>query len=127
MDNIEVCALGDYALQEGGLLRGAQITFKTHGTLDANRTNAILFPTHYGGTHLENEWLIGPARALDTDRYFIIVPNMLGNGVTSSPSNTADPYGKSAFPHVTVYDNVELQHRLLVERLGITRLALVLG
>jgi pimeloyl-ACP methyl ester carboxylesterase len=65
--------------------------------------------------------------ALDPNEYFIIVPNMLGNGLSSSPSNTPPPYDKARFPHVTVQDNVAVQHRLVTERFGIERLALVTG
>jgi homoserine O-acetyltransferase/O-succinyltransferase len=54
-------------------------------------------------------------RALDPDRYFIIVPNMLGNGLSSSSSNTLPPFDRPAFPNVTVYDNVVCQHRLVTQ------------
>ncbi|BEP52906.1 alpha/beta fold hydrolase [Variovorax sp. V118] len=65
--------------------------------------------------------------ALDPAKYFIIVPNMLGNGLSSSPSNTPEPYNLARFPHVTLYDNVTLQHRLVTEQFGIEQLALVVG
>ena len=105
-------------LASGGTLPDARLAYVTHGTLDADRGNAILFPTHYSGTHADNLWLIGEGKALDPLRYFIIVPNMLGNGVSSSPSNTPPPYDGAAFPHVTALDNVECQHRLLTEQFG---------
>jgi homoserine O-acetyltransferase len=65
--------------------------------------------------------------ALDPGKYFIIIPNMLGNGFSSSPSNTPPPYDKARFPPVTVYDQVVQQHRLLTEKLGIERIKLVTG
>jgi homoserine O-acetyltransferase len=123
----EIFDLGDCALSAGGILPDAQLAFKTHGILDAARSNAILFPTHYSGTHADNEWLIGEGKAFDPGRYFIIVPNMLGNGISSSPSNTPAPYGKAGFPRVTVQDNVAFQHRLVSERFGIRRLQMVVG
>jgi len=116
MEATETFILGNCVLGDGGTLPNAKIVFKTYGTLDPDRGNAILFPTHYGGTHENNEWLIGPGKALDTDRWFVIVPNMLGNGVSSSPSNVAPPHGGASFPLVSVHDNVVLQHRLLTER-----------
>lgn len=64
---------------------------------------------------------------LDPERYFIIIPNMLGNGLSSSPSNTPPPYDKARFPHVTTYDNISVQHRLVTEVFGIEKLALVTG
>src|SRR4029079_12975480 len=65
--------------------------------------------------------------ALDPRKYFIIIPNMLGNGVSSSPSNTPPPHDKSRFPNVTFYDQVETQHKLGTERFGIETLPLVTG
>jgi homoserine O-acetyltransferase len=123
----EVFELGDVVLREGATLRDAKIAYKTHGTLNAEGTNAIVYPTWYSGRHWENEWLIGEGMALDPTEYFIIVPNMLGNGLSSSPSNTLPPYDKARFPNITVGDNVAVQHRLVTEHFGIERLALVTG
>jgi homoserine O-acetyltransferase len=123
----EVFELGDVKLQEGATLRDAELAYKTYGELDADRGNAIVYPTWYSGRHWDNEWLIGEGMALDPSRYFIIVPNMLGNGLSSSPSNTPPPYDRARFPRVTFYDNVEVQHRLVTERFGIERLLLVTG
>src|SRR4051795_4260460 len=117
--------LGDFALTEGATLRDAKLAFKTYGTLSDARDNAIVYPTWYSGRHWDNEWLIGPGMALDPERYFIIVPNMLGNGLSSSPSNTPPPYNAARFPHITAYDLVAAQHRLVTEKFGIERLALV--
>lgn len=119
--------LGDLRLQGGATLRGAFLTYKTYGELNADRSNAIVYPTWYSGRHWDNEWLIGPGMALDPAEYFIIVPNMLGNGLSSSPSNTPPPYDASSFPDVTFFDQVEAQHALVTERFGIERLALVMG
>jgi len=123
----EVFELGDFALQRGATLRAAKLAYKVYGELDAERSNAIVYPTWYSGRHWDNEWLIGDGMALDPARYFIIVPNMLGNGLSSSPSNTPPPYDAARFPEVTAYDNVAAQHRLVTERFGIERLALVTG
>ena len=123
----EVFELGDVVLQSGRTLRGARLAYKTYGRLDADKSNAIVYPTWYSGRHWENEWLIGPGRGLDPERWFIVVPNMLGNGLSSSPSNTPPPQDRARFPDVTMYDNVECQHRLVTEHLGIERLQLVLG
>ena len=65
--------------------------------------------------------------ALDPAKYFIIIPNMFGNGLSSSPSNTPEPYNKSRFPQITAYDNVRAQHRLVTEKFGVNRLKLVTG
>jgi len=118
---------GDVVLQAGITLRGVRLAYKTYGSLDAERRNAIVYPTRFGGTHADNEHLIGPGRALDPSRYFIVVPNMLGGGLSSSPSNQPPPFDRARFPAVTVYDNVRLQHRLLTEVLGVERVALAVG
>jgi len=127
MADYDVFELGDVVLQSGLTLRGAKLAYKTYGNLNSRRNNAILFPTFYGGQHTQNEPMIGEGMALDPQRYFIIIPNMFGNGLSSSPSNTPPPYDRARFPPVTLYDNVMCQHRLVTERFGIERLALVTG
>lgn len=127
MADYETFELGDFVLQRGATLRAGTLAYKTHGTLNEDKSNAIVYPTRFGGQHQDNEWLVGKDMALDPNEYFIIVPNMLGNGLSSSPSNTPPPYDRARFPHVTVYDNVVAQHRLVTERFGIERLALVVG
>ncbi len=127
MNDYEVFDLGDVVLQRGATLRDAKLAYKTYGTLNEEKSNAIVYPTWYSGRHWENEWLIGEGMALDPNEYFIIVPNMLGNGLSSSPSNTPPTSDKAGFPNVTVYDNVSVQHKLVTELFGIERLALVTG
>ncbi|NBN79867.1 alpha/beta fold hydrolase [Microvirga tunisiensis] len=119
--------LGDFRLQRGATLRGAKLAYKTFGTLSPAKDNAIVYPTWYSGQHPDNEWLIGKGMALDPDKYFIVIPNMLGNGLSSSPSNTPEPYNASRFPQITAYDNVRAQHQLVTEHFGITKLPLVTG
>jgi homoserine O-acetyltransferase len=123
----ELYELGDVTLQHGATLRGCRLAYKTYGELAADKSNAIVYPTWYSGRHWDNEWLIGEGMALDPSRWFIIVPNMLGNGLSTSPSNTPPPYDKARFPKVTVYDNVAVQHRLVTEKFGIETLKLVTG
>ncbi len=123
----EIFELGDVVLQRGETLRGARLAYKTYGALNKEKSNAVVYPTRFGGGHTDNEWLIGAGMALDPSEYFVILPNMFGNGLSSSPSNTPPPYGKARFPRVTVHDNVQAQHRLVTERFGIKRLALVTG
>lgn len=123
----QVFDLGSVVLQSGQTLRNAHLAYRTYGTLNEAKSNAIVYPTWYSGRHWENEWLIGPGRGLDPAKYFIIIPNILGNGLSSSPSNTPAPYNQARFPNVTMYDNVFCQHRLITENFGIETLELVLG
>lgn len=127
MADHEIFELGDFVLQCGKTLRAAKLAYKTFGTLSPAKDNAIVYPTWYSGQHTENEWLIGPGKALDPDKYFIIIPNMFGNGLSSSPSNTPAPWNGPRFPNVTAYDNVRAQHRLVTEHFGIEKLVLVTG
>ena len=119
--------LGTVSLQSGATLKNAQLAYVTHGTLNSAGDNVVLLPTFYTGTHLRNEPLFGPGRAIDPGRHFVVSINLFGNGYSSSPSNTAPPQDGPRFPHVTLFDNIACQHRLVTECLGIRRVALVLG
>ncbi|HEY9646489.1 MAG TPA: alpha/beta fold hydrolase [Chroococcidiopsis sp.] len=127
MVDYEVFELGTVELQSGEVLPNARLAYATYGQLNAERSNVIIFPTYYTGTHRSNAAMIGAGRAFDPDRYFVIVPNLFGNGVSSSPSNTPPPFGGADFPKITLYDNVRCQHRLVTERFGIEAIALVAG
>jgi homoserine O-acetyltransferase/O-succinyltransferase len=119
--------LGDVVLQGGATLRGGRLAYKTYGTLNADRSNVIVHPTWYSAWHDANDWTTGPGRALDPEKYFIVVPNQLNNGLSTSPSNTPPPYDGPNFPPVTFYDQVEVQHQLLQQKWGIESIELVLG
>ena len=119
--------LGRVELQHGFVLPDAQLTYTTFGTLSPDGANAVLFPTWFTGQHPQVEWLIGPGKALDPAKYFIVVVNILGNGQSSSPSNTKPPFDRMRFPNVSILDNVKLQRRLLWDVLGVRHLALVVG
>lgn len=123
----EVFIVKEFRLQNSLTLRNCVLAYKTYGTLNSSKSNVIVYPTWYSGTHVHNEWLIGKGMALDPEKYFIIVPNMLGNGLSSSPSNTPQPYDRARFPNITVYDNVRLQHMLVTEKFGISKIKLVTG
>jgi len=127
MTDFETFDLGRVALQSGATLPDMLLSYKTYGRLNAARDNAIVYPTFYSGSHVDNEWLIGEQMGLDPREYFIIVPNMFGNGVSSSPNNNPPPYDRGRFPHVTLYDNVAMQYRLVTEKFGIESLRLVTG
>ena len=127
MTGHDIYDLGDILLQSGRTLRGAKLAYKTLGELNDRRDNAIVFPTFFGSQHDANEPMIGEGMALDPREYFIVVPNLFGNGLSSSPSNTPPPNDGPRFPATTYYDNIVCQHRLLTERFGVTRIALACG
>lgn len=125
--NAETFELPQFRLQCGLTLPTAKLVYRTFGTLNAERSNTILYPTSYGAQHTDTQWLVGPGKILDSERYFIVIPNMFGNGLSSSPSNLPEPFGTACRPTFTHVDNVAAQRLLLRERLGIQRLALVYG
>ena len=124
----ELVGLGDFELEEGGVIPGLEIAVSTHGELNAARDNCILVPTWYSGTHqIMEQVYIGPGRALDPADWFIVVANQIGNGLSSSPHNVTGPHAGPAFPKVRIADDVRAQERLLRERFGVEELALVVG
>jgi homoserine O-acetyltransferase len=117
-----VYELGDLQLQSGETLANAKLAWKTYGTLAPNRGNVIIYPTSYTATHNDQDWLIKPDGILDPTKYFIVTPDMFGNGLSSSPSNHPD------YPSlVTAADNVRAQQRALHDMFGITRIACAYG
>jgi homoserine O-acetyltransferase len=128
----QTLVLRDFRLSSGWVLPEARLVYQTYGTLNAARSNAVLYPTSYGAHHSDIDWLVGsrtadPRKILDTDRWFVIIPNQFGNGLSSSPSNLAEPFGPARRPPFSHLDNIAAQRKLVHEELGIERLALVYG
>lgn len=119
---LRVFDAGSVTLRSGDVLAEARLAYTVHGDLNGAGDNAVLLPTFYGGTHADVSYLIGTDRALDPSRYCIVVPNLFGNGVSSSPSTVSSP-----FPLVTIHDNVTVQHSLISQELGISAFELVIG
>jgi homoserine O-acetyltransferase/O-succinyltransferase len=117
---------GDLKLESGEAIRDFSISYVTHGTLNEKKSNAILMVTALGGNHHRIDFMIGPGKALDPDKYFIICTDAIGNGFTTSPSNsTAQP--RMSFPKFVIRDMVESQYRLLKEKFGIDHVVAVIG
>lgn len=125
--DIQFYSLGDFELESDQVLRDAKLAYTTHGRLNKNKDNAILVTTWYGATNkVMDDVYIGSDKALNPDKYFIVVINQLGNGLSTSPNNSkAQP--DSAFPTLSIRDDVAAQHQLLSEKFGINQLALVVG
>lgn len=122
----EVLDLGDFELHRGGVLPDAKLAYASYGELNANGDNAILFPVMFSGTSGSLKHYVAPGLAMDPDKYFILIPNQLGNGLSSSPHNTPAPYAMSQFPELDIADDVSAQHQLC-EYLGINSIELVTG
>ncbi|MEM6886652.1 MAG: alpha/beta fold hydrolase [Pseudomonadota bacterium] len=119
--------IDNFRLQRGITLPNATVAFKTYGKLAADKSNVILYPTSYGAQHHDTEWLIGPGRVLDPTDWFVVIPNMFGNGLSTSPSTLNFPFGTDRSPLFTHWDNVQAQKMLLEKVFGIERLALIYG
>ncbi|MFN3651684.1 MAG: alpha/beta fold hydrolase [Armatimonadota bacterium] len=118
--------LGDFLLESGETIRGCRIGYRTFGTLNEDGSNAVLFPSWFTGTSQDLAGSIGPGKLVDSSRYFVVAVDALGNGVSSSPSNSpTQPAGQ--FPRFTIRDMVATQHRLLTEVLKVRRLHAVVG
>jgi len=117
----------DFKTESGVVLPEARLTYGTYGQLNAAGDNAVLLPSHYMAKYLGYEWLIGPGKALDPAKLFLVSTEMFGNGRSSSPSNTPEPLHGPRFPITTIRDNVEAVHRLLTDELHIKHLRAVIG
>ena len=120
--------LGDLNLTSGEVINDCQIGYRTYGNLSASKDNVVVMPTwHTGSTwDLERYEVVGPGKLLDTNRYFVITIDALGNGVSTSPSNSESQSG-TGFPQVSIADMVHSQYRLLTEILEIQSVHAVIG
>jgi homoserine O-acetyltransferase len=119
--------IDNFHTESGATLPKARIVYGTYGRLNAARDNVVLLPSHYMATHHGYEWLIGDGRALDTSTLFLVATELFGNGHSSSPSNTPEPFHGPRFPVTTIRDNVEAVHRLLVDDLKVTHVRAIIG
>lgn len=112
-------------LVSGKTIAPCRIGYRTFGALNADKSNVVLVPTWYTGTSQEHEYLV-TSEILDANKFFIVIVDALGNGVSVSPSNS-QTQADEAFPVITVADMVDSQYRLLIETLGIKSLHAVMG
>ncbi len=124
--NLKVHKLENFTLKYGVTIN-LELSYLTIGELNEKKDNVIIYPTRYAGTHLEQGYLIGEQLALNPKDYFIIIPNMFCNGVSSSPSNTIEPLNGPNFPLITIQDNVTAQNNLVTNFFGIEKIKLVVG
>jgi homoserine O-acetyltransferase len=117
----------NFKTESGVVLPEARVVYGTYGHLNAAHDNAVLLPSHYMAKLNGYEWLMGPDKALDPAKLFLVTTELFGNGSSSSPSNTPKPFDGPRFPVMTIRDNVEAVHRLLTEELHVTHLKAVIG
>ena len=126
MSDVEFFSIPEFETQNGIRLP-VLLAYKTYGKLSPARDNAILIPTFYGGRHVDTEFFFSNGRAINLTKHFVIVPNMIGNGLSSSPTNSLKPYKGPQFPLFTAHDNVTCQKALVTEIFDIEKLLLVTG
>jgi homoserine O-acetyltransferase len=117
---------GDFELQNGGVIHDFRLGYRTLGKLNAGKSNAILWPTWLGGTSQDLLQFVGPGKVVDSGRYFVVLVDAIGDGVSSSPSNSKKQ-PLMQFPRFTIRDMVEAEHRLATEVLHLAHLRAVMG
>jgi homoserine O-acetyltransferase len=125
---LQLAEIGDFTLSSGEVLKNAKIGFRTAGSLNVDKSNVLISPSWHMGTakSIFDSDYVGSGRTLNTDKYYVIVIDALGNGVSTSPSNSTDQPGKQ-FPELTLGDMVQSQYVLLTQRLGISKLKAIVG
>lgn len=123
----------EFQFENGEVIRQAPVQYKTWGTLNDTGDNAIIVCHALTGDPLVDTWwggLLGPGKALDTSKYFVVAANVLGSPYGSASPLTANPdtgrpYGAD-FPAATIRDTVAI-HKLLLDHLGVKQLAMAIG
>lgn len=122
----QFASIGNFLLENGKEILDCKIGYRTYGKLNAKRTNAVIYPTGWGGTTLMVESFFGVGADVDTTRFYLIAIDALGNGVSSSPSNSVSQ-PRISFPQFSISDMVNAQYKMLTENLDIHHLAAVVG
>ncbi len=118
---LQFANIGDFTTTEGNIIKDCKIGYRTIGELNADKSNAVLWPTWFTGTS-EQVISYGFTNSLiDTTGLYIIIVDALTNGVSSSPSNTPE------YPTISIRDMVNSQYSLLVNNLNIDHLYAVMG
>ena len=119
--------IDNFKLEDGTVLPKAIVMYGTYGKLNKAKDNVILLPSHYMADSHGYEWLIGADKAIDPAKYFCVTTELFGNGKSSSPSNTPEPFHGPRFPVASIRDNVEAVRLLLQHEFGVTHLRAVVG
>jgi len=121
--------LGEFRFESGEVVKDFKVSYVTHGKLNKTKDNVILVMQHFAGDHHDVDFLIGPGKALDTDKYFIVATDFLGNSqlrqdVTIGPTNSGL---KMEFPRYTLRDSVNVEYKFLKEYLGFDHILAAIG
>jgi len=125
----QIADLGEFQLEGGGVIDNLRMSYVTHGTLSEAKDNAVLFMHGFAANHHLADHLIGPGKAFDTDKYFVIASDTFGStqtGFEHSTSATSSGLGMK-FPAFNGRDMVNAEHKLITAGLGIDHLVAVTG
>lgn len=125
-DDQKIASLGDFRLENGETIRDCRIGYRTAGVLNAERSNVLVVLTWFGGNSAGVASSIGPGKLFDTDRWYVVTIDALGDGVSSSPSNSATQPG-AQFPKFSIRDMVRTQHALLTRELALQQVHSIAG
>lgn len=117
---------GDFKLKNGSVIHDFRLGYRTLGKLNTDKSNAILWPTWLGGTSQDLLQFIGPGKVVDSSTYYVVLVDAIGNGVSSSPSNSKEQ-PRMEFPEFSIRDMVEAEHRLVTDTLHLSHLRAVMG
>lgn len=125
----QIANLGDVRFESGEVVKDFKVSYVTHGKLNRAKDNVILVLQRFAGDHHDSDFLMGPGKALDTDKYFIVAPDFVGNSrlrqdLTTGPTNSGL---KMEFPRYTIRDSVKVDHKLLKEHLGLDHITAAIG
>jgi homoserine O-acetyltransferase/O-succinyltransferase len=125
----QVASLGNFRFESGQTIDELKVSYVTYGKLNAARDNAVLSLQHFTGDHHDNEFLIGPGKAFDPEKYFVIATDFLANAklrqdLTTGPTNSGL---KMRFPRITARDWVNADAKLVREYLGINHVVAAFG
>jgi homoserine O-acetyltransferase len=118
--------LGEFRLVSGEVIKDCKLGYRTFGTLNEEKSNVILFPTWFGGKSESLANHVGQGKIADNTKFYVITVDALGNGISSSPSNSKDQAGE-IFPEITILDMVNSQYQLLTEVFGFKKIYGMIG
>ncbi len=122
----QTAAIGDFFLENGQVITDCKIVYRTLGTLNADSSNIVLNPTWFGGSTGSLARFCAPSKIVDSTRFFIIAVAALGNGESSSPSNSKLQPGET-FPQFNIRDMVRAEYKMLQKEFGFSHIKAVLG
>ena len=125
----QVASLGNFRFESGETIDELKVSYVTYGKLNVARDNAVLSLQHFTGDHHDNEFIIGPGKALNPEKYFVIATDFLANAklrqdLTTGPTNSGL---KMRFPRITARDWVNADTKLVKEYLGVNHVVAAVG